>query len=72
MSTTGTLRKDGTYGCDGITTRAAHCERQATQHFERADGTCAAHYCRQHARGAGVMRMLLPRPWEYDTVRSYS
>jgi hypothetical protein len=72
MSTTGTLRPDGEYGCDGITTRAQHCTRKATVHLAKDNGECVAHYCRAHSRGAGVMRMLLPRPWEYDHVEVYS
>ncbi len=55
------------FRCEGVTGRARQCRREATRHFERS-GACVRHYCAQHARGGGVMSLLLPRPWEYDTV----
>jgi hypothetical protein len=68
------------YGCDAITRNARSCRRPATRHFERFDGAgdrcgtgaeCIAHYCAQHANGGGIMRLLLPAPWEYNVVRTY-
>jgi hypothetical protein len=59
------------YDCAGITKHGRQCERRATKHFVRRQGSCSGHYCAQHARGAGIMRMLLPMPWEYDHVDTY-
>jgi hypothetical protein len=64
------------YSCDGIVRSKngmpRNCQRGASDHFERKDGQCIGHYCAQHAAGKGVMRMLLPLPWEYETVRRYT
>lgn len=59
--------------CDGIVAKGAGraCKRAATEHFVAKNGTCVKHYCAQHAAGKGVMRMLLPLPWEYDHVETY-
>ena len=60
------------YECAGITLRAGKCRRRATVHLVKKNGSCVEHYCRQHARGEGVMKALLPRPWDYDHVEVYS
>ena len=65
-----TSRREIEYRCDGVTRSARQCRKPATEHFERA-GQCVAHYCPQHARGAGAMRLLRPMPWEYETVSHY-
>jgi len=53
--------------CYGTTTKGRACTRRPTVDYLK-DGLVVAHYCTQHAHGAGVMRLLLPLPWEYDTT----
>jgi hypothetical protein len=60
------------YACDGITRNARRCKRSADRHYETAQGVCVAHYCAQHAAGAGPTRLLRPFAWEYDQVRVYA
>lgn len=61
-----------TYECAVPTQALGHCKRPAVVHFVRKDGTCVYHVCKQHSKGAGAARMLLPPPWEYDHEEVYS
>jgi hypothetical protein len=71
MMQAGTDPETGHYACDGITRNARQCKREASKHFETRDGRCIAHYCPQHAAGAGPTRLLRPFAWEYDRVLTY-
>ena len=64
--------QQGAYECCGITRQGRMCLASATVHLVTKDSQCVKHYCRKHARGEGVMRMLLPMPWDYDHVEVYS
>jgi hypothetical protein len=57
----------GEYVCEGTTLAGRRCRKVATAHWFKGD-SCAMHYCAQHSAGAGAMRILLPRPWEYDRI----
>ena len=59
------------YACAIPTQTLGHCTRPATVHYVKRDGTCTAHVCAQHSRGAGAARLLLPFPWEYDHTERY-
>jgi hypothetical protein len=65
------MKADRRYPCNGIIRQGRFCGRAATRHFVRANGICVKHYCAQHAKGAGVMKLLLPLPWEFDRVEVY-
>lgn len=52
--------------CNGVTRSARRCQRKPTVDYVQKDDTVVAHYCTQHANGAGVMRLLLPYAWEFD------
>jgi GNAT superfamily N-acetyltransferase len=45
-----------------------HAPRYAYVLEDRRGARIVGTYCAQHARGAGVARMLLPRAWEYTYV----
>lgn len=53
--------------CDGVTKSARLCKVKPTTVVELGDGT-RRHYCTAHANGAGIMKMLLPFPWEIKRV----
>lgn len=55
--------------CDAVNATGAgrQCKRRATQEWRLIDGT-VRRYCSAHANGAGVMRLLLPYPWEVRDV----
>lgn len=59
------------YRCAIPTWTRRLCRRPATEHFSDKNGLCFKHVCKQHARGAGAARLLLPYPWEYDHVETY-
>lgn len=49
--------------CSAVTKRVGTCSRKAAHIFEGRNGTRIG-YCTQHRKGAGLMRLLLPFPWE--------
>lgn len=53
------------YACDGVLAHGSGrmCKRAATTSMLLRGGR-TVRYCAQHRSGAGVMRMLLPYPWE--------
>lgn len=67
----GTNPETGRWQCAIPTQTLGHCLRPATVHFTARDGECVKHVCRQHAKGAGAARLLLPFPWEYDHMETY-
>lgn len=54
--------------CSGVTKSARLCRRDATVEVTLTTGKVVG-YCAQHAAGKGVMRMLLPFPWDVRSIR---
>lgn len=53
--------------CAVPTLHLGHC-KHAPRYAFTLRGEIISQVCAQHFRGAGVARMLLPMPWEYDRV----
>ena len=54
--------------CDGFTKKARPCKRSATVVYTDASYNVLKRYCKAHGEGQGIMRMLLPLPWEYKHI----
>ena len=53
--------------CAVPTLHLSHCGRKPRYGYYLR-GELIYQACRQHATGAGIARMILPRPWDFDQI----